>query len=72
MLRYRTEILVPGDRYVCVQLPDHFPEGRATVTIAFEAAEAAEAVGMEETDREDIEWWEEFDEMEAKAEEEGI
>ena len=33
LLRYRTEIVVPPDRYVCLQLPAHFPEGRATVTV---------------------------------------
>ena len=63
-MRYQTEIHVSADRYVCLQLPSYFPEGRATVTITIEA-EDAEPVGLasgEDTDRQDIEWWEEFDE----------
>ena len=32
-VRYRTEILIPPDRYVCVQLPSYLPEGRAVVTV---------------------------------------
>jgi hypothetical protein len=63
-MRYQTEIHVSADRYVCLQLPSYFPEGRATVTITVEAPEA-ESAGLpagEDVDRQDIEWWEEFDE----------
>jgi hypothetical protein len=63
VLRYRTEIVVPSDRYVCLQLPDHLPEGRAVVTVHF--LEPGPTSGDEpyegHDDRLDIEWWEEFD-----------
>lgn len=69
MLRYRTEIVIPADRYVCLRLPDHLPEGRAFVTVDFADLEAPTTAVLGETqpfhedaDREDIEWWEEFDE----------
>jgi hypothetical protein len=65
VLRYQTEIDVPPDRYVCLQLPADFPEGRATVTVAFHEPSQAEPPGSRsdpDPDREDIEWWEEFDE----------
>lgn len=63
-MRYQTEIHVSADRYVCLQLPSYFPEGRATVTVTVEAghAEPAGSHPGEDTDRQDIEWWEEFDE----------
>jgi hypothetical protein len=67
--RYRTEIVVPADRYVCLRLPDHLPEGRAFVTVDFADAETPTTAVLgesppfhEDADREDIEWWEEFDE----------
>jgi hypothetical protein len=67
VLCYRTEIEIPLDRYVCLQLPDHLPEGRAVVTVRFLEAHAGAVGGPvdvldESLDREDIEWWEEFDE----------
>ena len=63
-MRYQTEIHVSTDRYVCLQLPTFFPEGRATVTVTVEADEPSslEASAGEEADRQDIEWWDEFDE----------
>ena len=67
MLRYRTEIVIPADRYVCLQLPPDLPEGRAVVTVHF-VADAPEPTTLPgddpeiDPDREDIEWWEEFDE----------
>ena len=72
MPRYRTEIVVPPDRYVCLRLPDESPEGRAIVTVDFTESNPALALdstssdlGIEpidhDADREDIEWWEEFD-----------
>jgi hypothetical protein len=62
-MRYRTEILIPPDRYVCVQLPSYLPEGRAVVTVIVHEPESDEAgpMGESETDRQDIEWWDEFD-----------
>jgi hypothetical protein len=65
-MRYQTEIHVSADRYVCLQLPTHFPEGRARVTVTIEA-EGLSGSGQpssEEIDREDIEWWDEFDDEE--------
>ena len=32
-MRYQTEIHVSSDRYVCLQLPSYFPEGKATVVV---------------------------------------
>ena len=72
MLRYRTEIVVPADRYVCLRLPDDLPEGHAIVTVDYTASSPAHSLapasphpGIEpvdgDADREDIEWWEEFD-----------
>jgi hypothetical protein len=62
-MRYQTEIHVSTDRYVCLQLPSFFPEGRATVTVTvdLEGPSAADAAAGED-DRQDIEWWDEFDE----------
>jgi hypothetical protein len=63
-MRYQTEIHVSTDRYVCLQLPSFFPEGRATVTVtvALDGRPIAEATAGDEADRQDIEWWDEFDE----------
>jgi hypothetical protein len=63
-MRYQTEIHVSPDRYVCLQLPSYFPDGRATVTIEVELEDpsAAEPQAGDDVDRQDIEWWEEFDE----------
>jgi hypothetical protein len=67
---YRTEIVIPVDRYVCLQLPEHLPEGRATVTVQFQGPEpdpveppgAVKAgAAVNDPDVEDIEWWEEFE-----------
>lgn len=63
-MRYQTKIHVSPDRYVCLQLPSYFPEGRATVIISVELTDA-EPTGPspgEDADRQDIEWWDEFDE----------
>jgi hypothetical protein len=61
--RYSTEIEIPADRFVCLHLPAHLPVGRATVTIVFHDAAPVEVLNTEtlDPDREDIEWWEEFD-----------
>ncbi len=64
MRRYRTEILIPPDRTVVLQLPVNVPQGWATVTVEFHESpqdEHSEA----DPDRQDIEWWDEFDEGEA-------
>ncbi len=64
-MRYRTEIFVAADRYVCLQLPDYLPEGRAIVTVTVES-EVSPGRGAEvDDDRHDIEWWDEFDDEEA-------
>lgn len=57
--RYRTEIEVPADRHVTLQLPPHFPEGRAFVTVLVLEAESPAPAG-DDPDRHDIEWWDEF------------
>jgi hypothetical protein len=67
--RYRTEIVVAADRYVCLQLPPHFPEGVATVTVRFHGppdADRPDSAEELDPDREDIEWWEEFEEGDAE------
>lgn len=65
MVRYRTEVFIPTDRLINLQLPDHFPEGRAVVTVQFLSGPAEpedEATAREEDpDELDVEWWEEFD-----------
>lgn len=59
-MQYRTQIEVAADRYVCLQLPDFIPAGRATVTVRVD--EVTQAEPDEPTDlRDDVEWWEEFD-----------
>jgi hypothetical protein len=63
-MRYRTEIVIPSDRYVCVQLPAYLPEGRAIVTIVSDESELDEpqSPADHELDRVDIEWWDEPEE----------
>jgi hypothetical protein len=62
LTRYRTEILIPPDGYVCLQLPPGLPAGRATVSVEFRDEPAEATPQNDDPDREDIEWWEEFDE----------
>jgi hypothetical protein len=61
--QYRTEVLVAADRYICLQLPDHLPLGRATVTVLVHGPGEPEDATLPDPDpdRQDIEWWEEFD-----------
>ena len=68
-MRYQTEIFVVHDRYVCLQLPDFFPEGRATVTVTVEAGPDSgnRSTHDDSPDHEDIEWWDEFDEDERRT-----
>ena len=63
MRRYQTEVIVPPDRYVAIQLPPHLPEGRAIVIVQLEEPDpAGMGPGAEgDLDRQDIEWWEEFE-----------
>jgi hypothetical protein len=65
-MRYETEIHVSSDRYVCLQLPSFFPEGRAVVlvTVVAETSSETPTASGEEFDREDIEWWDEFGDQE--------
>ena len=63
-MRYETEIHVSGDRYVCLQLPSYFPEGKATVVVRvdLEHGPTSGHPSGDDADRQDIEWWDEFDE----------
>lgn len=63
MRRYRTQILIPPDRTVVLQLPPGLPEGWAIVTVTVQDSASASADPHEpDHDRHDIEWWDEFDE----------
>lgn len=65
MPHYRTEVEVPADRYVCLQLPDRLPPGRAVVTVVLLEGGPDSSADLDHTghefDRDDIEWWEEFE-----------
>lgn len=64
MQHYRTEVIIPADRSLCLQLPDSFPAGRATVTVLVQEPDS-ELLSPDsdlDDDRLDIEWWEEFEE----------
>jgi hypothetical protein len=60
--RYRTEIVIPEDRYVSLQLPDDLPAGRAVVVVTIEEPiDLGPPEGIwPEAEAEDIEWWDEF------------
>ena len=62
---YRTEIVIAPDRYVCLQLPEFIPAGRAVVTvrvtIADDPVEADFTTKPGDELPHDVEWWEEFD-----------
>lgn len=62
---YRTEIHIPADHSITLQLPAHLPAGRAIVSVVVADEEEAGpdvAVPPEiELEGQDIEWWEEFD-----------
>jgi len=68
--QYRTEFIVPPDRYLCLQLPPHLPEGKVTVTVTVHEPSPIErspsskpqSEAEDDLDRQDIEWWEEFEE----------
>ena len=65
-MRYETEIHVSADRYVCLQLPSFFPEGTARVIVKVEVERGAASgqAPVDDADRQDIEWWDEFDDEE--------
>lgn len=67
MRTYRTEILVPSDRSVVLQLPDHVPAGWATVTIRVDEPDPADFEEVLDLDHTDIEWWEEFEDEQSPA-----
>ena len=65
-MQYRTEIEIAADRYVCLQLPDFIPPGRAIVTVRATTADDPDgtdsAIETDPDDRgRDVEWWDEFD-----------
>lgn len=60
MRRYRTQILIPSDRMVVLQLPQAVPEGWATITVQVQESEPGEH-HESDPDHTDIEWWDEFD-----------
>jgi hypothetical protein len=60
--RYRTEIIIPDDRYIVLQLPAEIPTGRARVTIQVDEADATDAADGATGFEDDIEWWDEFGE----------
>lgn len=59
MIRYRTEVIVPDDRYIHLKLPADAPSGRAYVVVEFDSPGKPDD-RHERLDRE-IEWWDEFD-----------
>ncbi len=69
MRRYQTEVVIPPDRYVALQLPPHMPEGRAIVVVQVEEPEPVETSSWPDgdLDRQDIEWWDEFEDPEPAA-----
>ena len=71
MCNYRTEILINSDRYVCLQLPDSVPEGEATVTVECHGRDLDQPAELLDhgldPDREDIEWWDEFNDEPPKT-----
>jgi hypothetical protein len=66
--RYRTLIVIPADRTVVLQLPEHLAEGPATLIVEVAEPEDGEEFdalhAVEALDNEDIEWWEEFEDGE--------
>lgn len=62
-MQYRTEIHVAADRYVCLQLPDYIPPGRATVVVNVVAAaeHPEDDPRAAEDNAGEVEWWDEFD-----------
>jgi hypothetical protein len=69
VFRYRTQVEIPADRSLCLILPEDFPEGPAIVTVY--VLNKRDSEGFDEPaldpDREDIEWWEEFEDEPGQA-----
>ncbi len=63
MRRYSTEIVIPADRFVAVQLPEDLPDGPAVLAVYVKEETDEERPWTEDIDpdRQDIEWWEEFE-----------
>ncbi len=63
MIRYQTEVVIPPDRYVSLQLPVELPEGNATVIVIFQTAfsDSSPSAPEDNPESQDIEWWEEFE-----------
>jgi hypothetical protein len=69
--RYRTEIVIPADRTIQIQLPEDLPEGRAVVLVEILERDPWETDAPDHgVDHDDIEWWDEFgdDDMDSDAE----
>lgn len=79
MRSYKTEIVIPQDRSICLQLPESLPTGRAVVTVSVTTSDAEldleptweeqdpeldpdAVLTTSDLDRQDIEWWDEFEE----------
>ena len=60
MPRYRTEVVIPADRLVTLQLPASLPLGRAVVTVQVQEVRPVRDEAPE--DHGGIEWWDEFGE----------
>ena len=63
MKRYRTQIVIPGDRVIVLHLPAHLAEGLATVTVQVDEPDDPHHPDHDH-DHHDIEWWDEFDDDE--------
>jgi hypothetical protein len=69
--RYQTEIVIPADRTIVLQLPDDMPEGNATLVVSIGETEDHDRSPERDDDLsdlldvqdEDIEWWEEFEDV---------
>lgn len=72
MHRYRTEIEVPEDRFVSLQLPPDLPVGRAIVTVSVEAPGTAGDGPVPTPRDDDFEWWEEFESDSGEIESTGL
>lgn len=63
MTPYKTEVIVPPDGCIFLQLPKGWPEGLATIAIRVGGADERVTFAEDgDIDTEDIEWWDEFEE----------
>jgi len=72
--RYTTEVVIPLDREIMLQLPPDMPVGRAVIVVlAEEGADVTPLNGTPEDEfsdllggnRQDMEWWDEFEDQPA-------